>query len=67
MFFLLQTPSLFNLYDLQLIAPELIDHCRSLRRAVMEVILPYKLSKVDRLLFDWRNADSRWCRSAPSS
>jgi NADH-quinone oxidoreductase subunit N len=42
---LLQTPSLFNPYDLQLIAPELIVTVAACVALVMEVILPYKLSK----------------------
>src|ERR1051326_1739528 len=45
MLLLLQTPSLFNLYDLQLIAPELIITAAARLTLVMEVILPYKLSK----------------------
>src|SRR5215813_5905554 len=45
MLFLLQTPSLFNFYDLQLIAPELIITVAACVALVMEVILPYKLSK----------------------
>ena len=45
MLLLLQTPSLFNLYDLQLIAPELIITAAACLTLVMEVILPYKLSK----------------------
>jgi NADH-quinone oxidoreductase subunit N len=44
MLFLLQT-SLFNLHDLQLIAPELILTVAACVALVMEVILPYKLSK----------------------
>ena len=45
MLFLLQTPSLFNPYDLQLIAPELIVTVAACVALVMEVILPYRLSK----------------------
>src|SRR5262245_46646820 len=45
MLFLLQTPSLFNFYDLQLIAPELIITVAACVALVMEVILPYNLSK----------------------
>src|ERR1051326_7549914 len=45
MLLLLQTPSLFNLYDLQLIAPELIITAAACLTLVMEVILPYRLSK----------------------
>lgn len=45
MFLLFQTPSLFNLHDLQLIAPELILTAIGCVVLVMEVILPYKLSK----------------------
>ncbi len=45
MLFLLQTPSLFNVSDLQLIAPELILTLAACVALVMEVILPYKLSK----------------------
>src|ERR1051326_8709203 len=45
MLLLLQTPSLFNLYDLQLIAPELIITAAARLTLVMEVILPYRLSK----------------------
>ena len=45
MLFLLQTPSLFNVGDLQLIAPELIVTVAACVALVMEVILPYKLSK----------------------
>jgi NADH-quinone oxidoreductase subunit N len=44
MFLLFQTPS-FNLPDLQLIAPELILTAIACVVLVMEVILPYKLSK----------------------
>ena len=45
MLFLLQTPTLFNPHDLQLIAPELIITVAACVALVMEVILPYKLSK----------------------
>jgi NADH-quinone oxidoreductase subunit N len=45
MLFLFQTPSLFNVGDLQLIAPELIITVAACVALVMEVILPYKLSK----------------------
>src|SRR5437588_4653253 len=45
MFFLLQTTSLINVHDLQLIAPELILTAIACLALVMEVILPYKLSK----------------------
>src|SRR5207244_6585770 len=45
MLLLFQTTSLFNLYDLQLIAPELILTTIACVALVMEVILPYKLSK----------------------
>jgi len=45
MLFLLQTTGLFNLRDLQLIAPELIITVAACAALVMEVILPYKLSK----------------------
>src|SRR5262245_55116414 len=45
MLLLLQTPSLFNPYDLQLIAPELIVTVAACVALVMEVILPYKLGK----------------------
>ena len=44
--FLLQTPSLFNLYDLQLIAPELILTVCACVTLVMEVILPYRKTKL---------------------
>jgi NADH-quinone oxidoreductase subunit N len=44
MLFLFQTSS-FNLHDLQLIAPELILTAIACLVLVMEVILPYKLSK----------------------
>ena len=44
MLLLFQT-SLFNAYDLQLIAPELILTVAACVALVMEVILPYKLSK----------------------
>src|SRR2546423_11549250 len=42
---LLQTTSLFNVHDLQLIAPELILTVVACVALVIEVILPYKLSK----------------------
>src|ERR1043165_4100614 len=45
MLLLLQTPSLFNLYDLQLVAPGLIIPAAACLTLVMEVILPYKLGK----------------------
>lgn len=45
MLFFFQIPSLFNLGDLQLIAPELIITVVACVTLVMEVILPYKLSK----------------------
>jgi NADH-quinone oxidoreductase subunit N len=45
MLFLLQTTSAFNIRDLQLIAPELILTVVACVALVMEVILPYKLSK----------------------
>ena len=45
MFYLFQTPGLFNFRDLQLIAPELIITVAACAALVMEVILPYKLSK----------------------
>src|SRR5213080_2718205 len=45
MAFLFQTTGLFNLRDLQLIAPELIITVAACAALVMEVILPYKLSK----------------------
>lgn len=45
MFFLLQTTSLFNVRDLQLIAPELILTVVACVVLVMEVVLPYRLSK----------------------
>src|SRR6266480_1236647 len=45
MLFLLQTTGLFNFRDLQLIAPELIITVAACAALVMEVILPYKLSK----------------------
>jgi len=45
MLFLLQTTSLINVHDLQLIAPELILTTIACLALVMEVILPYKLSK----------------------
>src|SRR6266852_6970163 len=44
MLFLLQA-GLFDLHDLQLIAPELILTVAACVALVMEVILPYKLSK----------------------
>jgi NADH-quinone oxidoreductase subunit N len=45
MTFLFQTSALINLSDLQLIAPELILTVVACLALVMEVILPYKLSK----------------------
>ncbi len=45
MLFLFQTTSLINVRDLQLIAPELILTVVACVALVMEVILPYKLSK----------------------
>src|SRR5437870_3130024 len=45
MLFLFQTSGLFNVRDLQLIAPELILTTIACVALVMEVILPYKLSK----------------------
>src|SRR3989442_450953 len=45
MLFLFQTTSLINVRDLQLIAPELILTVAACVALVMEVILPYKLSK----------------------
>src|SRR3989441_4095166 len=45
MLFLFQTANLFNVGDLQLIAPELILTVIACVVLVMEVILPYKLSK----------------------
>src|SRR6266480_4031830 len=45
MLFLLQITSLINVHDLQLIAPELILTAVACLALVMEVILPYKLSK----------------------
>src|SRR5437762_2018453 len=45
MLFLFQTAGLFNFRDLQLIAPELIITVAACAALVMEVILPYKLSK----------------------
>jgi len=45
MLLLLQVISSFNLHDLQLIAPELIITLVACLALVMEVILPYKLSK----------------------
>ena len=45
MLFLLQTNALFNVRDLQLIAPELIITVVACVALVMEVILPYKFSK----------------------
>lgn len=45
MLFLFQTTSLINVRDLQLIAPELILTMAACVVLVMEVILPYKLSK----------------------
>src|ERR1700730_15937359 len=46
MLFLFQTTSLINVRDLQLIAPELILTVVACLALVMEVILPYKLSKL---------------------
>src|SRR6266550_2537547 len=45
MLFLFQTAGLFNFRDLQLIAPELIITMAACVALVVEVILPYKLSK----------------------
>ena len=45
MFLLLQTTGILNFRDLQLIAPELIITVAACVALVMEVILPYKLSK----------------------
>jgi NADH-quinone oxidoreductase subunit N len=45
MLFLLQTAGLLNVHDLQLIAPELILTVVACVTLVMEVILPYRLSK----------------------
>src|SRR5205807_7771116 len=45
MLLLLQTNTLFNLADLRLIAPELILTTVACLALVMEVVLPYKLSK----------------------
>src|SRR5215471_11319417 len=45
MLFLLQTSSILNPRDLQLIAPELIITIAACVALVVEVILPYKLSK----------------------
>ena len=45
MLFLFQTTNLFNVRDLQLIAPELILTVVACVALVMEVILPYKFSK----------------------
>ncbi|HEX5701920.1 MAG TPA: NADH-quinone oxidoreductase subunit N [Pyrinomonadaceae bacterium] len=45
MTFLFQTTSLFNVRDLQLIAPELILTVVACVVLVMEVVLPYRLSK----------------------
>jgi NADH:ubiquinone oxidoreductase subunit 2 (subunit N) len=45
MLFLLQTTSLINISDLQLIAPEMILTVAACVVLVVEVILPYKLSK----------------------
>jgi len=45
MLFLFQTTSLISVRDLQLIAPELILTVVACVTLVMEVILPYKLSK----------------------
>src|SRR5256886_12752212 len=45
MLLLLQITSLINVHDLQLIAPELILTAFACLALVMEVILPYKLSK----------------------
>src|SRR5437763_11788970 len=46
MLLLFQTASPFNVHDLQLIAPELILTTIACVALVMEVILPYKLSKL---------------------
>src|SRR5207302_8777169 len=45
MLLLFQTNSVFNLADLKLIAPELILTVIACLALVMEVVLPYKLSK----------------------
>jgi NADH-quinone oxidoreductase subunit N len=45
MLFLLQIPAILNYRDLQLIAPELIITVAACVALVMEVILPYRLSK----------------------
>src|SRR5215813_15509804 len=45
MLFLLQSSAIISLRDLQLIAPELIITFAACVALVMEVILPYKLSK----------------------
>src|SRR2546427_7138046 len=45
MLLLFQTTSLISVHDLQLIAPELILTVTACLALVMEVILPYKLSK----------------------
>src|SRR5438477_6300706 len=45
MLFLFQITSLINVHDLQLIAPELILTTIACLALVMEVVLPYKLSK----------------------
>src|SRR5256714_4514733 len=45
MLFLFQTTGLFNFRDLQLIAPELVITVAACAALVIEVILPYKLSK----------------------
>src|SRR2546425_8743887 len=45
MLLLFQTTSLISVHDLQLIAPELILTAIACLALVMEVILPYKLSK----------------------
>src|SRR5437762_14111426 len=45
MLFLFQTSGILNYRDLQLIAPELIITVIACMALVMEVILPYKLSK----------------------
>src|SRR5438093_13096102 len=45
MLLLFQTTSLIRVHDLQLIAPELILTAIACLALVMEVILPYKLSK----------------------
>src|SRR5712692_2433400 len=45
MLVVLQITSLINVHDLQLIAPELILTAIACLALVMEVILPYKLSK----------------------